>query len=138
MPSPSLPEQLAQSPDGFWDVQLVAPDRPGMLATVMEALERAGLPLAGFNAFTGSGTAILHLCTPAPEATRLALKGTGVTVGRALPVRLVNLPHREGALGDLGTALEEAHINVTVCYLTSDPVAGTRLVLGVESTRSHA
>lgn len=133
MPTASLPEQLTQGPDGFWDVQVVAPDRPGILATVMEALADAGLPLAGFNAFTGSGTAVLHLCTPAPEATRLALKDTAVTVGRALPVRLVNLPHREGALGDLGAALERAQVNVTVCYLTSDPVAGTRLVLGVDT-----
>lgn len=134
MPPPDLPEVLSQSPDGFWDVQVVLPDRPGMLASVMEALDRAGLPLAGFNAFTGSGTAILHLCTPAPEATRLALRDVDVRVGRALPVRLVNLPHRQGALGDLGTALERANVNVTVCYLTSDPAAGTRMVLGVEET----
>lgn len=127
-----LPASITESPDGYWDVQLVAPDRPGMLAEVMEALDRAGLPLAGFNAFTGSGTAILHLCTPAPEATRMALKQVDVHVGRALPVRVVNLAHRAGALADLGETLAEAEVNVTVCYLTSDPIAGTRLVIGVD------
>lgn len=136
MSTAALPDQVLQGPDGFWDVQVVAPDRPGVLASVLEAIADAGLPLTGFNAFTGAGTAILHLCTPAPEATRLALRDTPVTVGRALPVRLVNLPHREGALGDLGVALERAHLNVSVCYLTSDPLSGTRLVLGIDALAS--
>ncbi len=126
-----MTQPLDDAPDGYWDVQCVAPDRPGVLATVMEALAAADLPLTGFNAFTGSGTAIIHLCTPAPEATRSALRGTPVTVGRPRRARLVNLPHREGALGDLGEALARSGINVEVCYLTHDPVAGTRLVVCV-------
>jgi hypothetical protein len=120
---------LHTSPDGYWDVQCVASDVPGVLAHVLEALERAGLPLTGFNAFTGAGTAIIHLCTPAPEATKRALRDSPVTIGRARRARLVNLPHREGALGDLAATLAGSGVNIEVCYLTHDPLAGTRLVV---------
>ncbi len=131
VPTDPTPAPVEASPDGYWDVQCVAPDRPGVLAQVMEALAAAGLPLTGFNAFTGSGTAIIHLCTPAPEATRTALRSTPVTVGAPRRARLVNLPHRRGALADLGATLAASNVNVEVCYLTHDPVAGTRLVVCV-------
>lgn len=124
-------DPLEQAPDGWFDLQCVAPDRPGVLATVMEALHVAGIPLAGFNAFTGSGTAIIHLCTSAPAAARIALRPTPATVGRTRRARLVNVPHRASALADLGRALAQTGTNVEVCYLTHDPVGTTRLVLCV-------
>ncbi len=122
-------EDPLDGPDGFFDVQCVAPDRPGVLAAVMEALDRAGIPLEGFNAFTGSGTAIIHLCTPAPAAARIALQGTPVTVGRPRRARVVNVPHRASALADLGRTLAGTGTSVEVCYLTADPIGATRLVL---------
>lgn len=131
----SLGPSLEGAPDGWFDLQCVAPDRPGVLAQVMEALDAARIPVAGFNAFTGSGTAIIHLCTPAPEATRIALRDTPVTVGPARPARIVNVPHRANALADLGRAMADTGSNVEVCYLTTDPVGGTRLVLCVAPPR---
>ncbi len=124
-------DPLGGIPDGLFDVQCVAPDRPGVLASVMEALDTAGVPIIGFNAFTGAGTAIIHLCTPAPTATRIALRDTPVTVGRPRPARVVNVPHRASALADLGRALAQTGKNVEVAYLTRDPIGATRLVLCV-------
>ena len=121
----------------FWAMQtatdltvLLQTDRPGALASALEALGRTGINVDGFTEFDG----LLHLLTrDAPGATR-ALRSAGVRVRGQQLVAVVDVADRPGSAAAVLRRVSDAGVAVVFCYLATS----TRLVIGAENPKEIA
>ncbi len=121
----------------FWAMQtatdltvLLQTDRPGALASALEALGRTGINVDGLTEFDG----LLHLLTrDAPGATR-ALRSAGVRVRGQQLVAVVDVADRPGTAAAVLRRVSDAGVAVVFCYLATS----TRLVIGAENPKEIA
>jgi len=121
----------------FWAMQtatdltvLLQTDRPGALASALEALGRTGINVDGLTEFDG----LLHLLTrDAPGATR-ALRSAGVRVRGQQLVAVVDVADRPGSAAAVLRRVSDAGVAVVFCYLATS----TRLVIGAENPKEIA
>jgi hypothetical protein len=107
-------------------------DRPGINATVAEALGNAGINIEG--TFGSGRLGEIHILVGDADAARRALEGTGYRVEErdALVIQLEDSP---GAWGAVARRLADAGVNIDFNYLAT----GTRMVVGpddIEKARS--
>jgi len=98
-------------------------DRPGALATVGEALGRAGVNIEGLCLVTSEGRGWIHLLVADAAAARSALEAVGVTVEDEADPLISETPpdavDRPGAMGEAARAVAEAGVNIKLLYLAT-------------------
>src|SRR3989304_245437 len=110
------------------DLILTLEDRPGALATMGEALGKAGVNIDGICGVTFEGMGMIHILVDDPVKARRALEVAEIPVVREQDVLVLKLEDRPGELGNIARRLANAGVNIHLAYLATS----TRLVLGVE------
>ncbi len=122
------------TPASRFDIALALPDAPDALATMAEALGRAGVKIHGGGAWFVAGRGAAHFLVDDGAAARRALETAGLVVdavGEPLVLRLQQ--ERPGQLGALCRRMADAAVNIQVQYsdhdrqlilVVDDPVAG--------------
>ena len=110
------------------DLTVTVEDRPGGLASIGEALGKAGINIEGLLGIGFEGRGIIHLCVQDGAGARKALEGAGIKVeGEADailgdPVKGADQP---GTMGAMARQIANAGINVRAAYLAT----GSRVVM---------
>ena len=108
------------------DLRIEADNRVGQLATLSEALGRAGVNIEGFCATVTDGGGVLHVLVEDASAARQALEDAGYAVAAEREaVVLDGVEDRPGYLGESARRLANGNVNIEVAYLAT----GTRLVV---------
>jgi hypothetical protein len=110
------------------DLTITVEDRPGGLASIGEALGKAGINIEGLLGIGFEGRGIIHVCVQDGAGARKALEGAGVKVeGEAEailgpPVQGAETP---GTMGMMARQIADAGINVRAVYMAT----GSRVVM---------
>lgn len=110
------------------DLTVFLEDRPGMLATLGEALGQAGINIEGLCGFTCEGRGVGHLLVEDPIAARAAIEQTGIEVGIEREVIVMPIEDRPGMVGKLARKIAEVDVNLELIYLAT----ATRVVIGAD------
>jgi hypothetical protein len=114
------------------ELQIALADQPGSLATLAEALGRAGVnmdSLSGSGATGTKGSARI-IVTDAAKA-RKAIEAAGLSVTTEREVLIVELDDKPGELAKLARKLADAHINLDAAYVLGQGHGKKEIVLGV-------
>jgi len=111
------------------DLTIIMEDRPGSLATLGEALGRAGVNIEGVCAVTAQGKGEIHILVEDAVKAGGALRASGMQVLRETDVLVEDIRDRPGELGNVARRLAGAGVNIQVAYLATS----TRLVVGVDN-----
>ena len=115
------------------DLAIELDDRPGTLATLGEALGRAGVSIEGGGAWVVDGRGLAHFLFTDAGAARGALEAAGIRVLQEREVVVQRLRQDEpGQLGGLCRRMAEAGVNIEALY--SDH--GHRLILVVDDEKA--
>lgn len=99
------------------DLTIALQNQPGSLATMGEALGRAGISIEGGGAFVVAGRGIAHFLVADGTAARQALTAAGVQVEAVREVIIQRLDQAlPGQLGALSRRLADASVNIEVLY----------------------
>ena len=104
------------------DLTVALEDRPGQLASLGEALGKAGVNVEGMSAVTHEGRGIIHVLVEDAAAARAALEGAGIKVEGETEPLLIDMTadaDRPGALGEIARKIADAGVNVQVVYLAT-------------------
>jgi hypothetical protein len=104
------------------DLTVALEDRPGQLASLGEALGKAGVNVEGMSAVTHEGRGIIHVLVEDVAAARAALEGAGIKVEGETEPLLIDMTadaDRPGALGEIARKIADAGVNVQVVYLAT-------------------
>lgn len=111
------------------DLAIELKDHPGALATMGEALGRAGVSIEGGGAFVVDGRGIGHFLVEDARAAREALEAAGLRVLGERDVVVQRLRQDEpGQLGQLTRQMAAAGVNIEALYSDHD----NRLILVVD------
>lgn len=111
------------------DLTLSLPNQPGDIATVGEALGRAGVNIEGVCGFPCGDVWLMHVLVEDEDAARQTLTSAGVEINMARPVMVTDIEDKPGELGAITRRLADNGVNADVVYLATN----TRLVLGVKN-----
>ena len=99
------------------NLSILLDNRPGALADMGEALDKAGVSVEGGGMFVMNGTGIANFLVEDADAGRRALEDAGIKVTREDDVVLLKLNQDEsGQLGKLLRRMAQADVNVTTQY----------------------
>ncbi len=110
------------------DLVVSAESRPGVLATIGQALGVAGINIEGLCAVTAGGRGTIHLLVEDAQGARAALDGAGFQVEEESEVLVTDIEYRPGATGELARKLADGGVNIEFAYLATQ----TRAVVGVD------
>lgn len=103
------------------DVSIVLHDRPGALAEMGEALDRAGISIEGGGAWIVGGSGAAHFLFADGIAAQTALEAAGLKVLEVRDVVVQRLKQAvPGQLGQLTRHMADAGINIEVLYSDHD------------------
>jgi hypothetical protein len=111
------------------DLTVTLEDRPGALASMGEALGKAGVNIDGLCGVTVEGKGSIHILVADPAKAKRALAESKIPVAREEDVLVLDVKDRPGELGEIGRRLAGAGVNIHLAYLATS----TRLVLGVDN-----
>lgn len=115
------------------DVAIVLNDRPGALAEMGEALDRAGISIEGGGAWVVGGSGAAHFLFADGIAAKTALEAAGLKVLEVRDVVVQRLKQAiPGQLGQLTRHMADAGINIEALYSDHDH----QLVLVVDKPES--
>lgn len=112
-----------------WDLTIIAPSRPGTLATIGEEFGKADVNIEGMCVFEHKGQGFLHLLVTDRDAARRVVESfnkVGFEVEDEREVLVEDVDNTPGVLGEHCRRLADQDINLTTAYLAAD----NRLVLG--------
>jgi hypothetical protein len=93
-------------------------DRPGVAASIGEALGNAGVEIAGLF---GSGRfGEIHVLVDDAAAARTAIEGAGLQVGDEREALVVDAEDKPGELGRVARRIADAGVNVIYVYVASN------------------
>ena len=101
------------------DLEIVVPNRPGALAEIGEALEKADVNVEGGGVWPcdGGKNSVAHFLFDDADAARAALEAAGIKVVADREVVKLRLRQGEpGQLGRLARRMAEAGVNIQVQY----------------------
>jgi hypothetical protein len=111
------------------DLAIALDDRPGALASMGEALGRAGVSIEGGGAWVVGGRGVAHFLFVDGTAARRALEAAGIRVVEERDVIVQRLKQDlPGQLGLITRRMAEAGVNIEVLYSDHD----NRLILVVD------
>lgn len=103
------------------DVSIVLNDRPGALAEMGEALDRAGISIEGGGAWIVGGSGAAHFLFADGIAAKTALEAAGLKVLEVRDVVVQRLKQAvPGQLGQLTRHMADAGINIEALYSDHD------------------
>ena len=115
----------------MYDIHVLLPHEPGMLARFGEALGSAGVSLEGGGVFVMGADGHAHFLVADGERARVAAQEAGLEVIGVREVLVRKLDQeRPGELGRLAGALGDAGVNIVTMY--SDHA--NQLILVVDDT----
>jgi hypothetical protein len=112
------------------DLTVMIEDQPGTLADLGEAMGKAGINIDGMCGFPSEGKGLIHVLVEDADATRRALEGAGLAVGRERDVLILrqgtDIVDRPGQTGEIMRRLADESVNVDLVYATwtGDAVIG--------------
>lgn len=89
--------------------------KPGELGRITEALGKAKVNITAFSAWSTTGESPLHLLASSPAKAKKVLANLGIRCSEE-EVLCVTLINEAGTLGEVGTRLGAANINVDYGY----------------------
>jgi hypothetical protein len=99
------------------DLTIRLEDRPGALASLGEALGRAGVSIEGGGAFAVDGSGVAHFLVADAAAARRVLGAAGIEVAADREVLIQRLDQqRPGELGHICRRMADAGVNIEVLY----------------------
>jgi hypothetical protein len=108
------------------DLEVVLQNVPGTLASMGEALGRAGVNIDGLCGFESGGEGVVHLLVEDAAGARSAVEGAGHQVQGERDVLVTDVDNRPGAFGETLRRIANAGANIDLVYVTADG----RIVLG--------
>ena len=119
----------------MYDIHVLLPHEPGMLARFGEALGSAGVSLEGGAVFVMGAAGHAHFLVADGERARVAAQEAGLEVCGVREVLVRKLDQeRPGELGRIAGALGAAGINIVTMYSDHD----NRLILVVDDAAKAA
>ena len=106
------------------DLTISVEDRPGGLASIGEALGKAGINIEGIAEVDGA----VHLLAHNVGAARGALRTAGYAIEDEREVVVMPMPDRPGELAMTMRRLADAGVNIKFVYLATQ----TRVVIGAD------
>jgi hypothetical protein len=104
------------------DLTVSVEDRPGGLASVGEALGKAGINIEGLCGLGMEGRGVIHVCVQDAAAARQALEGAGIKVegeADAILTEPFSGVDEPGAMGRMARTVADAGINTRAIYLAT-------------------
>lgn len=108
------------------DLTVVLDDRPGTLATLTEALGKAGINIDGLCGFPSEGKGVIHILVQDAAAARRAAEAAGFTVRGEREVLVLDAQDRPGEVGQIARRIASAGVNIDLIYVATK----TRVVIG--------
>lgn len=108
------------------DLTVVLDDRPGTLATLTEALGKAGINIDGLCGFPSEGKGVIHILVQDAAAARRAVEAAGFTVRGEREVLVLDAQDRPGEVGQIARRIANAGVNIDLIYVATK----TRVVIG--------
>lgn len=104
------------------DLIVMLDDRPGALATMGEALGRAGVNIDGICGVAGDGGGrnAVHILVEDVDAARSALTEAGIEVGPDVGVVTMTFEDRPGELGAMARRVADTGANIELVYISCD------------------
>lgn len=119
----------------MYDIHVLLPHEPGMLARFGEALGSAGVSLEGGGVFVMGAAGHAHFLVEDGERARVAAQEAGLEVCGVREVLVRKLDQeRPGELGRIAGALGAAGINIVTMYSDHE----NRLILVVDDVAKGA
>lgn len=105
----------------MYDIHVLLPHEPGMLARFGEALGSAGVSLEGGGVFALGAAGHAHFLVADGQRARVAAQEAGLEVCAVREVLICKLDQeRPGELGRIAGALGEAGVNIVTMYSDHD------------------
>lgn len=108
------------------DLTVILDDRPGTLATLTEALGKAGINIDGLCGFPSEGKGVIHILVQDAAAARRAMEAAGFTVRGEREVLVLDAQDRPGEVGQIARRIANAGVNIDLIYVATK----TRVVIG--------
>ena len=106
---------------------IIAPaNRPGSLASVLEAIAASGVNVASAGGATWDGSGAVAIATSDDAATRSALDAAGASY-REVDLVMVDLDDRPGTLADAARRLGNAGVNIEAVFAAG--MSGTKVTV---------
>ena len=109
-------------------------DKPGALATLAEALGKAGVNIEAISAQTAGGSGDIRILVQDTAAARKALEGAGIKVVGEREMTFVDLDDRPGSLASTAKKLAEQNINIDAVYVVTAASGKKQLAIGTSDT----
>ena len=109
------------------DLCIAAPDRPGTLAELADAIGRAGINIEGVAGYSAGGDAVIHLLVEDHRGARAVVERLGFEVRDERDVLVVDTEDRPGGLAAVTLRVAATGVNLDFLY----GVRG-RLVMGAD------
>lgn len=117
-------------PGHLKELRVTMEDRPGSLATLAEALGKAGVNIEAISAETSGGSGDIRILVADAAAARKALEGAGVKVAAEREMAFVDLDDRPGSLATIARKLAGQGINVDSIYVVGAAGGKKQLAIG--------
>ena len=111
------------------DLTVMLEDRPGMLASLGEALGKAGVNIEGLCGVPSEGKGAVHILVEDAAGARKAIEAAKMHVHEERDVLVLKMEDRPGELGRVCRKIAAAGVNINLTYLATN----TRLVLGADN-----
>lgn len=108
------------------DLTVILDDRPGTLATLTEALGKAGINIDGLCGFPSEGKGVIHILVQDAAAARRAVEAAGFRVRGEREVLVLDAQDRPGEVGQITRRIANAGVNIDLIYVATR----TRVVIG--------
>ena len=108
------------------DLTVILDDRPGTLATLTEALGKAGINIDGLCGFPSEGKGVIHILVQDAAGARRAAEAAGFTVRGEREVLVLDAQDRPGEVGRIARRIANAGVNIDLIYVATK----TRVVIG--------
>jgi hypothetical protein len=115
---------------------VILKDQPGELATLGEAIGKAGINMLGMSALTGQGRGVINILVEDAGLARAALDAAGFGIADEQEALVVDVHDRPGTLGEMARELADAGVNIELLYST---FSGVRVAIVTDDLASaHA
>jgi len=106
-------------------------NRPGMLASLTEALAEAGVNIEALAAFGFDGEGIIRLVVDDAALARRTLRDSGLAAVENT-VLTTYLPHAPGQLAQIARRLADSGVNIDAVYVINSSADGIELAIAVD------
>ena len=112
------------------------PNKPGQLATLGEALGKAGVNIEAISATTAGGKGVIRFVPSDPAKARRALRAAKIRIGGEREVLELRMQNKPGTLARMAKRLAKKRVNIDSIYLLSMSKKSATAAVGVKDLRA--